>query len=265
MFLSTFSTDQAFLYCLAFVRVLAVALTLPKLGSHSYFLFFRILLAGAITLSIAPLITSQVMAAPPENFDWLSQILGELGIGMSLGLAGSCVIIGLNTAGQIVSQLLGFQVGSLQQGLDADQNADFRKLFFVVGICFWFGISGHRIVLEGLLQSFRWFEVGQLHFSAELFSLLNGLVTVCLEFAIRFSLPVVVVSLAGFLIAGFASRILGSGQSTSVAFAINQLLFFLIAVPLLFVFSEEVYRETTSKVESVIISLTQRESTEGQE
>jgi flagellar biosynthesis protein FliR len=151
--------------------------------------------------------------------------------------------------------VLGFQVGSLQQGLSVEQSSDYRKLFFVISLFFWFGISGHRILVEGLLRSFEYFEVGQFHFSLETMHLLNQMISLCLEFSIRFSLPIVCVGILGFLVTGFSSKLFAS-QTTSMAFVVNQLLFFLILGPLVVLYSEEVYLQTVSQVENLLTSLT---------
>lgn len=240
---------------LAFARILALSFTLPKIGTSSYLFLFRILFAVVVTLAIGPLLITGELIDPISNADLVSLLFSEIGIGLSLGLAASCVVIGLQSAGQIVSQLLGFQVGSLQQGLNAEQSTDYRKLFFVVALFFWFGVSGHRIMLEGMLRSFQYFEVGQFHFSMEIVQLFNQMIGLCLEFSIRFSLPIVCVGILGFLVTGFSSKIFAS-QTTSVAFTVNQLLFFLILVPLTVLYSEEIYRQTVNQVETMLTALT---------
>ena len=258
MDLSQISSSDAIGFCLVLARVQAMFLTLPKLATDRYHLIFRILFGVVLALVIAPMVIRETSVKPIDGpFDFMMLLIGEVGIGLSLGLAASCVVIGLLAAGQIVSQLLGFQIGSLQQGLGPDQNSDYRKLFFAIGLFSWFAISGHRFAVEGLLASFANFPVGGFHFSGEQLELLNHLIQVTLGFAIRFSLPVAIVAVFGFLIAGFFSRVLGSGQSTGVAFGLNQILFFVIAIPLVLAFSNETYQQTTGQIEQFISSLTQ--------
>lgn len=257
MFLAQFDLHHALSYVFVFARVAALCMTLPKLVTDRYFLFYRILLAAVVTFAIAPLATQNSSIQISENRDWISILLAEVGIGLCLGLAASCVILGFTAAGQIVSQALGFQIGSLQQGQNAEQATDYRKLFLAAGVFFWFSISGHRLALEGVLNSFVEFPAGHFHFSNEIFWLFNDLIAASLEFAIRFSLPVVAVAIIGFIVAGLSSRILGSSQTTSTAFVFNQILFFAIAIPMFLVMSEETYRLALGQVEDALTSLTE--------
>lgn len=257
MFFSQFSPIDVLAFLLGFVRIAAMSLTLPKLTVGRYLLMYRLLFALVLALVMLPLIApNDDSLANLGPGDLVSLLIAELGVGLCLGLAASCTILGLVAAGQVISQLLGFQIGSLQQGLGADQATDYRKLLFVVGLFSWFAMSGHRFAVEGLLQSFACFPIGQSHFSLELLALANQLIGASLAFAVRFALPVLIVSLFGFLVAGFFSSVLGTGQSTSVAFELNQILFFLIGIPLLVIYSDEVYRHTASHVELLIMALT---------
>lgn len=248
--------DSAALF-LAWLRILAMVLTLPKLNPDRYHLIFRILFATVLSLVVAPLFTgSKDLTLEVQPHLLLTLSMGEIGIGLCLGLAASCAVIGLLAAGQMVSQLLGFQIGSLQQGLSAEQTSDYRKLFFSIGLFSWFAVSGHRFAVQGLMVSFAEFPVGEAHFSLTQIELVNQLVQVCLVFAIRFSLPVLVVAILGFMIAGFFHRIIGTGQSTGVAFGLNQILFFAIAIPLVLVYSEETYVHASGQIENAISFLT---------
>lgn len=256
MFLAEFSTEQAGQMLLAFIRTLALCLTLPKFAAGSYLLFFRVLIAAVICLTTSPLIIDSVTDTTVENAsDFFSLAIGELSIGLALGIGASCIVLALHSTGQIVSQFLGLQIGSLQQGLSPDESSDYRKLFFVVGIMFWFSIGGHRMAIDGLLQSFQKFPVGQMHFSQSLFDLVNQLITTCLQFTVRFSLPIVVVGLVGFLVAGFSSKILGAGQTVAFSFGFNQILAFLIFPAMMILFFNQMFDGTTSQIETVIESL----------
>ena len=255
MFLAEFSTEQAGQMLLAFIRTLSLCLTLPKFAAGSYLVFYRILIAGVICLTTAPLIidSASVVDQSIENAsDFFSLAIGEVSIGLALGIGASCVVLALHSAGQIVSQFLGLQIGSLQQGLSPDESSDYRILFFDVGIMFWFSIGGHRLAVEGLLQSFQRFPVGQMHFSQSLFDLVNQLLTTCLQFTIRFSLPIVVVGLIGFFVAGFSSKILGAGQTVAFSFGFNQVLAYLILPAMMILFFNQMFDGTTSQIETVI-------------
>lgn len=225
MYLSSLTTEDTAKILLALVRVLAMVLTMPKLGSDAYFFLYRVLFSVVICIVVGPLMTSGELA---EGADWLSLAIGEAGIGLSIGIATSVVVLGAFSAGQIVSQMLGFQIGSLQQGMSPDQASDFRKLFFVVALAFWFVAGCHRIAVEGLLESFHHFPVGQLHFSNQLVGLMSELVNSSLAVAIRFSLPIVLIGGCGFVVAACASRFIGSGQTASFGFSLNQTLALLL-------------------------------------
>jgi uncharacterized membrane protein (DUF485 family) len=91
-----------------------------------------------------------------------------------------------------------------------------------------------------------------MHFSQSLFDLVNQLLTTCLQFTIRFSLPIVVVGLIGFFVAGFSSKILGAGQTVAFSFGFNQVLAYLILPAMMILFFNQMFDGTTSQIETVI-------------
>ncbi len=260
MFLSQFTTEQAGGLLLAYLRIAAICMTLPKIGTEKLLPIYRLLLAGVICLSTGPLIISGWVEGTPIWTRFFPLLVSEISIGLGLGIAASCVLIGLQMAGQIVSQFLGFQIGSLQQGLSSDHATDYRQLFFLAGILFWLAIGGHRLAVEGLLSSFSAFPVGQSHLAGETLTLLNQSIKVSLEFAIRFSLPVVVVGLTGLGISGFASRLLGPAQTVGFGFGVNQILVFILLPSLFILFFHELERGTSQQMEWTLDYLSQLNS-----
>ncbi len=249
MFLDHFSSTDALFFLLAFLRTTALILTLPKLGQGGYLLFSRILISGAICLVTTPLFLKESTLVPQA--DLFSLAINEIIVGLSLGLSASCVVLGLQSAGQIVSQFLGLQYGMLQQGQTPDSTTDYRKMFYVAAVISWFAAGGHRMAINGLLQSYTLLPIGTESIAEPFWEWFNQLVTACLGFAIRFSLPVGLVGIVGLMVAGFSAKILGSGQTTQFGIGLNQL-FALILLPAMFLFFyHEIKSGTFNHLESL--------------
>ena len=118
---------------------------------------------------------------------------------------------------------------------------------------FWFSIGGHRLAVEGLLQSFQRFPVGQMHFSQSLFGLgqsaINDLSSIHDSVFVANSRGW---SQLGFFVAGFSSKILGAGQTVAFSFGFNQVLAYLILPAMMILFFNQMFDGTTSQIETVI-------------
>ena len=250
MFLSQFSTEDAILILLGSLRICSVVFALPKVGNGAYLFFVRLMFGVAVSLTMAPLAITQ--SSGLSGNDWISLAVSEISVGLVLGAAGCCVVWGMHGAGQLVSHFLGFQMGSLQQGLSPEQGNDYRKLLYLLGVMFWFAIGGHRLIITGLMQSFVHLPLGEVHLSRKLLDLLNLLIRACLEFSIRFALPVVAVGIVGYLLAGLSGKILGAGQTMIVGMNLNQVAALLLLPTMLIVFYHEVQSGTLKQIEIAV-------------
>jgi flagellar biosynthetic protein FliR len=174
----------------------------PFLGSLS----IPARIKGAFTLVLTGLLYP--VCAVPEAvltpFGWTRLVLGELTLGLALGLCLQFVIEGAQLAGQ----LAGFQFSfSLVNIIDPQTNVDtpvlsiFHQLF---ALLFFLNLNVHHWLLRGLVKSFVYVPVGSIVISTaamkELFHAAEGMWLIGLQIATPILLATVLLDVTvGFL------------------------------------------------------------------
>lgn len=141
---------------------------------------------------------------PPSVLDYLWIVIGELGLGLLLGLGVMAILSSLQMAGQMIDQQAGTSLGEL---FNPELNSSVSvtgEMLYLVGTIIFLSLGGHRLLLESVIDSFRTFPVGQSFISEDAVVLLSNLVHQSLLLALQVSAPIMaimsVISLAmGFL------------------------------------------------------------------
>lgn len=141
---------------------------------------------------------------PPTLLNYLWIVLGELGLGLILGLGVMTVLSALQMAGQMIDQQAGTSLGEL---FNPELNSSVSvtgEMLYLVGSIIFLSIGGHRLLLDSLIETFRTFPAGQGFVSLDAVSLVSELVHESLILALQVSAPIMatmsIISLAmGFL------------------------------------------------------------------
>jgi len=141
---------------------------------------------------------------PPTIIDYLWIVMGELGLGLLLGLGVMIILSALQMSGQMIDQQAGTSLGEL---FNPELNSSVSvtgEMLYLLGSIIFLSIGGHRLLLDSLIDTFRTFPVGQSFVSEDAIVLLSNLVHQSLILSLQVSAPIMaimsVISLAmGFL------------------------------------------------------------------
>ena len=140
---------------LVFARVGGLTMTAPIYGTSDVPLQVRVLLAAALALLVAPLQWhgGGVHFGGPVSY---LMLLGcEAAIGACLGLGVLVLLHGMTLAGQLIGQASGLGMAEVFDPA-LDENVPlFSRLLLLVALCVFLCIGGHRLVMAGLLDTFR--------------------------------------------------------------------------------------------------------------
>ncbi len=149
-------TDTGFiLLTLVFARVAGLVMVAPVYGGEAVPLQVKALLAAGLTLLVAP-VEWQGSVAPFDGLPGYLVLLGvEAAIGACLGLGVLVLLHAMTLAGELIGRLSGLGIAeAFDPGLD-ENVPQFSRLLFLLAVCVFLLIGGHRMALAGLLDTFR--------------------------------------------------------------------------------------------------------------
>jgi flagellar biosynthesis protein FliR len=213
------------LFALVFARVAGLTMTAPIYVTQDAPLQVRVLLAAALALLIAPLQWHAV--APFDGLPHLVAMLGvEAAIGACLGLGVLVLIHAMTLAGELIAQAGGLGIAEMFDPTIEENVSLFSRLMFLVAVALFLCIGGHRMVMAGLLDTFRTIPPGGGEFPHSLADGFTTLVSLSFSLGVRVAAPVVTSLLLATLILGLIGRTLPQLNVLALGFGLNSLLAF---------------------------------------
>jgi flagellar biosynthetic protein FliR len=220
-------TESIFiLFTLVLARVAGLVLTAPIYGTAEVPLRVRILLAIGLAALVMP-VEWHVVVARPDNLVHFGFLLGgEALIGACLGLGVLILIHGMTLAGELIGQASGLAIADVFDP-SLDENVPlFSRLMFLVGVAVFVCLGGHRMVMTGLLDTFRTIPPGSGGSYGSLGDIFVTLVGQSFSLGVRAAAPAVTALLLATLILGLVGRTLPQANILSIGFGLNAMLAF---------------------------------------
>ena len=176
-------------------------------------------------------------AVVPQNLLGYGAVaVGELMLGLMLGLGVAAILAGLQIAGQIVDQQAGFGLGAIiNPELDNTGSVSGQALSFlgVTAFLVMEPFGGHLTMLKILVETFETLPVGEAVVTHSTIELVSGLVQQSLVLGIRVAAPLVVMMSLIDLTLGFLSHSVPQVNIQAVGYATRAGLCILILAVLL--------------------------------
>ncbi|MBA4031172.1 MAG: hypothetical protein C0478_09835 [Planctomyces sp.] len=174
--------------------------------------------------------------APPQSLlELVMLLLGELVIGLFIGLGIQIVMSGLQMAGQIIDQQGGFGLGEVfNPDLKMNASQSGQLLFWLGTVIFLVlePIGGHLMMLRTLVESFQSIPVGRAFWEPASIELLNQLMQSSFSLAIRFAAPIMLVMCLVDAAIGFLSHTVPQINIQAVGFSLKAMVSLLLLVTL---------------------------------
>jgi flagellar biosynthetic protein FliR len=214
------------LFTLVLARVAGLTMTAPIYGTNDVPLHVRGLLAATLTMLIVPSQWHAAIQYPGNLVHYLVLLGGEAMIGICLGLGVLILVHGMTLAGELIAQTSGLKLSEVfDPALDQDVPL-FSRLMFLVAVSAFVCLSGHRLVMAGLLDTFQTIPPGGAGFPTSVAKGFVTLVSLSFELGIRAAAPAVTSLLLASLILGLVGRTLPQLNVLSVGLGLNAMLTF---------------------------------------
>ncbi len=215
---------------LIFGRMFPLAVMLPKVFSATASRWWGVGLTFIVSLSLAPKYAAS--ASWSGDVDWTLAIalLREVVLGLALCLGFVVLLAGLFFAGAFLSQLSGinFPETADPQQRGSGENSLQRYLSWFALAVFLIS-SGHRQLVESLIDSFDWVPLGDSLPLVAPVPLAGEMLTQCFQSGLRVAAPVAFCLMVSSLLVAILARTLPSLGAFGVGIGVNLLVLLLVS------------------------------------
>jgi len=160
------TSEQLEIYIFILLRVSAMVITIPIFGNR----VVPVRIKGGLSLMIAFLLFPFIKFHLPSLgfLSLISGMLGEVIIGIIIGLAGKLVFAGVQIAGQLIGFQMGFAIVNVFDPITSEQVSVIAQFQYLIAILIFLAVDGHHVFLYSIAESYRIIPPLDFHFSAEL-------------------------------------------------------------------------------------------------
>jgi len=211
---------QLQVFFLIFLRVGAILMSMPIFTSKSIPLLFNFGLALAASIILFPLLDLKAFPVLTSLGSLAIGAIGEILIGITIGMTVNLIFIGLQIAGQISGYQMGLAIAQVMDPADGEQVPLLAQFFQLFAFLTFLTINAHHWFLMALADSFHLVPPFGFKISGSLIEQLIQIAGNMFVIAIKVGAPVI----AALLLASIAFGL--------IARTVPQMNVFFVAMPL---------------------------------
>jgi flagellar biosynthetic protein FliR len=212
---------EVFAFFIVFARVGAAVMLMPGFGEVYVPARFRLIVAGAITLLLTPVLGAALPAMPDSPLRLLVLIFGESLTGAFLGLVGRIILSALHTAGTVLAFQTGIANALGYDPIAAEQSAITALFLSTAGVLLVFTANLHHVILSALASSYNVLPAGALPPIDGFSQVITRLVADTFVLGVQLAAPFIVVGLVFYLGVGLLARLMPQVQVFFIAMPIQ--------------------------------------------
>ncbi len=148
----------------------------------------------------------------------------ELLVGLTIGFCVGLALLGLQVAGRIIDQQLGFGLGGIYSPDQGEDAGPVGQFYYMMAVAIFLVFGGHRAVLGTLVNSFHSIPLGGLQPDGRIVELAVSLLGSAFELGLRVSGPVLCLIFLETIALGFIARTVPQMNILSIGFPLRILL-----------------------------------------
>jgi len=207
MTLSLLTPETLIVFLLLTVRLGAIVLSLPLLGSGNVPAQVKILFILMLSVGLYPLTQAQQVVIPQRLGHLGLVIVGEMLIGLTIGFVAQLLFAGIQLGGELMSQQMGLHVATLFDPHSAQQVSLVTHFQYVLAILIFLASSAHHWFILAMAESLHRIPLAGLSTAGAVLPVLLGLLGKACVIAIQLATPVSVALLLATLALGIIARL----------------------------------------------------------
>lgn len=193
-------------FALVAARLSGIMLSAPIFSSSAIAAPVKIGLVALLALVVFPVVLPRMTAVPETLVAAVVGMLGELAVGFAIGLAVNLLMIGLQTAAQMIGQQMGLGLARVFNPAVEDETDVLSQFYLLVGLALLLLMGGHRLILAAVLDSFAALPPMTVTLEPRVFHILIGLLQAAFVLAFKIAVPALLVLFLVTLMMGFLGR-----------------------------------------------------------
>ena len=173
------------------VRTSAVVVAMPVLGSTNLPALVKAFMSLVLALVLWPVVDMSGFKPPTTLLGFLPLMVGEVLIGVILGLSARLLLTSLQIMGQMAGFQMGFAVANVIDPMSGMQISVLGQFVYLVGILVFLAVGGHHMFIRALADSFTLVPPGDFGLSTGLFKQMMALASKMFYLAVRIGAPII--------------------------------------------------------------------------
>jgi flagellar biosynthetic protein FliR len=210
-----------------FMRISAMLMAIPIIGTRLLTVRVRVSLALVITLLVMPLLPP-MPAIDPFSLQGLAVSFQQVLIGLAMGFVLQLVLAALTIAGEAIAMTMGLGFASMVDPSNGVNVPVLSQFFLIVGTLLFLALGGHLMLIQLVVSSFQSMPVGVEGATREGFWQVIEFSSQMFIGAIWIALPAMISILVVTLAMGVMTRAAPQLNIFSVGFPVTMLMGFII-------------------------------------
>ncbi|MEM8987697.1 MAG: flagellar biosynthetic protein FliR [Pseudomonadota bacterium] len=233
MSLTDLGVMNVFAFFAIFARVGTIMMTIPAFGDQSLNPQIRMGAAFAVSAAMFPF-ASRYYGMPPETvLGLVGVVVGEILVGLFIGVTARILLSALNIAGQMISMQTGLAMAQAMDPTQQTQGAMIGSFLTILGVTMIFATDLHHVMLAAMRDSYILFAPGTFLSFPDISEIALTAFAGAFRLGLQLAAPFFVFGLCFYLGIGLLSRLMPQVQIFFIAMPANILLGFLLLMLLL--------------------------------
>lgn len=211
-----------------FMRISAMLMAIPVIGTRLVTVRIRIAMAVAITLFTMPLLTQPMPAVDPLSVAGLMVSINQILIGLAMGFILQMVLAALTIAGEAIAMTMGLGFASMVDPANGVNVPVLSQFFLIMGTLLFLVLGGHLMIIQLVVNSFQTLPIAGTGIERESFWVIISFASQMFIGAAWIALPAIASILVITLAMGIMTRAAPQLNIFSVGFPVTMLMGFII-------------------------------------
>ncbi len=204
--------EQSFAVLVLFARLGAAMMLFPIFGESFVNTRARLMLALSMSVMLAPLLEKYLPNLPANTGALAILLLGEITIGVFIGLVARILLNALHVAGMVFSFQSGLSLATQFDATQASQGSVLGNFLTLSGMMLIFSMDLHHIMLRGVVDSYSLMPSNEFPPIEQMSEYISTLVSYMFRVGVQIAAPSIVVGLLLYLAAGILARLMPNMQ-----------------------------------------------------
>lgn len=177
---------------LTMMRVSIIMFMLPIFSTNNIPVLVKAAVTVVFTLAVFPHLSLSGAHMPAHPFDFALMIIGEIFIGLVLGMAINFLFMGIQSGGELLGFQMGFTMINFADPLTGNNTGIAAYFLWMTALLTFLALDGHLYMIKGFAESFQILPLGALVINDSLLWNILNLSAGIFVIALKIAAPVMV-------------------------------------------------------------------------